>query len=63
MCVLSLNHFASIHEAMTQLSGLTVKSSETHVEMGVSRQSRENFNCEKLFLMDALMCLLKLLNT
>ena len=37
MQVLSLNHCAAIHQAMTQLSGITHKSSEQHIELGSTR--------------------------
>ena len=38
--VLSLNAAASVHQAMTDVSALNMKSSEQHVEMEVSRRSR-----------------------
>ena len=36
--VLSLNTSASIHQAMTDVSALNMKPSESHVEIGVSRR-------------------------
>ena len=35
--VLSMSDGAVIHRAMTEVTGVTVKSSEQHVEMGVAR--------------------------
>jgi hypothetical protein len=49
MWVLSLNYSAAIHEAMTSLSGLTVVSSEQHIEMGVSRRARD-FDDSEVFI-------------
>ena len=43
--VLSLNHCAAVHDAMSSLSGLIVKSSEQHVDMGISRQKRDLEDC------------------
>ena len=45
--VLSVNHVTSIHQAMTELSGTLPISREQHVEMGVTRQSKDNADCEK----------------
>ena len=42
MWVLSLNHCAAIHGAMMQLSGLSLKSSEQHVELGSTRMSQDH---------------------
>ena len=39
--VLSLNHSASIHQAVMELSGLTLKSSEQHIEIGPTRKNRD----------------------
>ena len=47
--VLSLSDSAIIHQAMTDVFGLTVKSSEQHVEMGMTRCSRDYADC-KVFL-------------
>ena len=47
--VLSLSDCASIHQAMTDVSGLTVKSSEQHVEMGMARRTKDHADC-KIFL-------------
>ena len=43
--VLSLNHCAAVYDAMSSLSGLTVKSSEQHVDMGISRRKRDLEDC------------------
>ena len=45
--VLSLSDCEVIHQAMTEVSDLTVKSSEQHVEMGMARCSRDYIDCEK----------------
>ena len=45
--VLSMSDGAVIHQAMTEVTGLTVKSSEQHVEMGVARRSRDYTDCQK----------------
>ena len=42
MWVLSLNHSAAIHDAMTELSGVKTRTSEQHVDMGASRCKRDN---------------------
>ena len=47
--VLSLSASASIHQAMTDISGLTVKSSKQHVEMGMSRRNKDHTDC-KIFI-------------
>ena len=47
--VLSLSDSADIHQAMMDVSGLIVKSSEQHVEMGMARRSRDYAHC-KIFL-------------
>ena len=39
---------ASIHQVMTEVSGLTVRSSEQHVEIGMARRSKDNSDCQKL---------------
>lgn len=46
--VLSLNHSASIHDAMVQLTKANNKSSEQHYEMGASRTKQDYKDCEKL---------------
>lgn len=45
--VLSLSHSASIHDAMTQLTGATHKSSEQHHELGASRTRQDYNDCHK----------------
>ena len=45
LCVLSLTDCAAIHEAMTKDSGLTVKSSKQHVELGISRCATDYADC------------------
>ena len=45
--ILSLNTSASIHQAMTNVSALNMKSSEQHVEMGVSRRSTDYLDYQK----------------
>ena len=45
--VLSLNHLGSVHQAMTQLSGTLLNTSEQHVEMGVTRKSKDYADCKK----------------
>ena len=45
--ILSLNTSASIHQAMTNVSALNMKSSEQHAEMGVSRRSRDYLDYQK----------------
>ena len=46
--VLSLNASASIDQAMTDVSAVNMKSSEQHVEMGMSRRSRDYLDCQKI---------------
>ena len=46
--VLILNAAARIHQGMTEVSGLTVKSSKQHVEMGMERCSKDHSDCQKL---------------
>ena len=46
--VLSLCHVAMIHDAMLQLTGAAVKSSEQHQEMGTSRTKQDYQDCQKL---------------
>ena len=47
MWVLSLNHCAAIPQAMTQLSGVTYKSNEQHIELGSTRRSQNYKDCQK----------------
>ena len=46
--VLSLSHVSMIHDAMVQLTGAAMKSSEQHQEMGRSRTEQDYSNCLKL---------------
>ena len=39
--VLSISHSAAVHDAMTSLSGVAIKYSEQHIEMGSARQVRD----------------------
>ena len=39
--VLSLSHSAAVHDAMSSLSGVAIKYSGQHIEMGSSRRSRD----------------------
>ena len=50
--VLSFCHSASNHDAMTQLTGETYKSSEQHHEMGVSRTKQDYKDCLLAWLSD-----------
>ena len=45
--VLSMSDSALIHQAMTEATGVAVKSSEQHVEMGITRRSRDHRDCQK----------------
>ena len=47
--VLSLSASASIHQAMTDITGFTVKSSVHHIEMEMSRRNKDNTDC-KIFI-------------
>ena len=42
MWVLSLNYSAAIHDAMTELTGVSTKTSEQHVDIGTTRCTRDN---------------------
>lgn len=44
--VLSMSNTAFIPQSMIELTGLAVKSSEQHVEMGNTRQSRDHKDCQ-----------------
>ena len=46
--VLSLNHCAAVHNAMTEVTGASYKSSEQHNEMGKSRTKQDSEDCRKL---------------
>jgi regulator of replication initiation timing len=45
--VLSMSDTTLIHQAMTEATGLAIKSSEQHVEMGITRRSRDHRDCQK----------------
>ena len=45
--VLSLNDSEVVHQAITEVSGITFKSSEQHAEMGMPRRSRDCADCKK----------------
>ena len=45
--VLTLNNAAGIHQAMTNLTKMTINSSEQHVEMGTARKKQDHKDCEK----------------
>ena len=42
MWVLTLNYSASIHDAMTNLTGIVTKSSEQHIDLRASRRKQDN---------------------
>ena len=45
--VLSLSDGAAVHQAMAEVSGLTVKSSEQHVDMGIARRATDYADCQR----------------
>ena len=40
----SMHCYADIHNGMCNLTGLQHRSSEQHIEMGVARRKRDNYN-------------------
>ena len=49
MWALSLSQMASVHDAMIQVSGVSVKSSEQHEEIGKSRTIQDYKDCQKFY--------------
>ena len=47
MWICSFHRCASIHEAMTNLTGIKYRTSEQHVELGASRQLRDAADLKK----------------
>ena len=47
--VKSINYTAAVHEAMTSLSGIKVKTSEQHADMGLKRRKKDFEDCQKFF--------------
>ena len=45
--VLSLSHSAAVHDAMMQLTGAQIQSSEQHAEMGAAQKQHNYKDCRK----------------